>query len=436
MTFNSVALIGAKVATMGLGFVFWIVAARLFAPAEVGLAAAVVSAMMLCTQLALVGLGSAVIALYPRHQARPEALLNSAFTIATLVSVISGVLFLLLAAGLFSELDIVGAEPGYALLFVLAGVLGTLGILFDQVSTALRRGDQVVTRGLLFGGSALAALTLLAFVTEASGSRAIFVPWVVAGFAAVALGLGQLRRSLGGFRIRPTLRREPARELLRTGIPNWALTVSERAPGLVLPVVVIELLSPAANAAWYPLWMMAWALYIVPIQVGMTLFAELAHDPGSLRISMRRGIRSSLLLGGTGAVVLAVGGEIPLSLLGDGYAAAGIGPLRILVIAVVPLTFLHVYFATCRATGHLGEATATGWGSGVAAVAAAALLAPAFGLMGMATAWLVVQLAAGAWAAARLRRLDRRGRVRRDGLRKETAGVLGAAASAARSGPS
>ena len=67
MAQNSVALILAKVATMGLGFLFWLVAARLFAPADVGLASGAVSAMMLITQLALLrgGLG--------RHLALPGA---------------------------------------------------------------------------------------------------------------------------------------------------------------------------------------------------------------------------------------------------------------------------------------------------------------------------------------------------------------------------
>ena len=71
MAQNSVALILAKVATMGLGFLFWLVAARLFAPADVGLASGVVSAMMLITQLALFGVGSAVISLYPARKERP-----------------------------------------------------------------------------------------------------------------------------------------------------------------------------------------------------------------------------------------------------------------------------------------------------------------------------------------------------------------------------
>ena len=45
---SSLALIVGKVATMGLGFLFWLVAARTFEVSEVGLAASAVSAVMLC----------------------------------------------------------------------------------------------------------------------------------------------------------------------------------------------------------------------------------------------------------------------------------------------------------------------------------------------------------------------------------------------------
>src|SRR5215204_3677784 len=80
MALNSITLILGKMVTMALGFVVWLVAAKLFAPAEVGLASGTVSAMMLCVQLALFGAGAAVISLYPQHLQRPGELLDTAIT--------------------------------------------------------------------------------------------------------------------------------------------------------------------------------------------------------------------------------------------------------------------------------------------------------------------------------------------------------------------
>ena len=73
----------------------------------------------------------------------------------------------------------------------------------------------------------------------------------------VAFGLWQLRKSCGGYLYRPRLVRSLVPAMVTTGIGNHTLTLCERVPGLVLPIVVTELLSPQANAYWYVIWMSA-----------------------------------------------------------------------------------------------------------------------------------------------------------------------------------
>jgi O-antigen/teichoic acid export membrane protein len=402
---NSITLIGSKVAAMGLGFLFWVLAARLFSQEQVGLAAGVVSAMMLCTQFALLGLGNAVIARFPRHQDRPAALLDTAFTLVAVAAVAGGGLFLLLASGLFTELDAVAHDLSYALLFLAAALFGTIGILLDQVSTTLRRGDHALLRGLAFGIAAVGSLGLLAALTDAHSAQTLLLPWVLAGACAWLIGMAQLRRTLEGYRLRPRIQGAIARELVSSGLPNYALTLSQRAPGLILPVVVVELLSPEANATWYVAWMMAWIVYIVAIQVELTTFAEVAHDPDSLRQSIRRGVRASLGIGVPAALVLAIAAHPLLSILGPEYADAGVTPLRILVLAIVPLTFVQIYYAACRGVGRLSEAIVAGWVTGALSIGAAAAAGAAEGLTAMALSWLSVQVLAGIWAWWRMRRV-------------------------------
>ena len=151
--------------------------------------------------------------------------------------------------------------------------------------------------------------------------------------------------------------------------------------------------------------MMAWVIYIVPVQVGMTTFAEAARDPASFSRAVRKGLRISLVVGSAGAAVMALLGGVPLSLMGASYVKDGLAPLRILTIGVLPMCFTFAYFAACRGLRRPGEASVLGWGSTVAAIGAAAFAAP-FGLTWMAAAWLCVQLATGACAAWRLQRLQ------------------------------
>jgi O-antigen/teichoic acid export membrane protein len=413
MLWSSLGLISGKGVLMVLGFLFWLLAARRFPAREVGLTAGAISSIMFGVQVALLGVGSAFIARYPRRQRRPADLLDTAISIVTATSLLFAVAFLLLASGVFTQLRVVATMPAYALLFAVMSLAGTLGVLFDQVSMAQGRGDQVLARSVLNGVVTLLPIPFLPVVPGDGGSLELFAAWVAGGLGACALAFLQLRPVGGGYRYRPRVDWPITGELVRVGLPNHALTLAERAPGLILPIVVTELLSPTANAYWYTAWMMAWGVYVIPTSVGMALFAEAVHRPSRLATDARRAIRSSLVIGLLAGGVLAVVANPLLSLLGRAYAAAGVAPLRILLLGVVPLTLVQAYFSACRATGRLSEAVATGvvsGGGGIAATAAAGVLS---GLTGMATCWVLVLAATGAWSGWRLGRIVRPPRHRR-----------------------
>lgn len=410
MHLNSISLIAGKMVTMGLGFVVWLVAARLFAPAEVGLASGAVSAMMLCVQIALFGAGAAVITLFPHHQDAPSALLDSAISVVAGVALVSGGLFLLLSSRLFGELSVLAAHPGSVIAFLAMCLFGTMGVLFDQLGTVLRRGDHVLIRNVYFSVITLAILVGIPIVGGATSSLVILGAWAGGGLVSIGIGYGQLRHTLPTYRFRPRIHGMLTRELVTIGLPNWALTLTERAPGSILPIVVTEVLSPATNATWYAVWMMAWVVYVIPIQVGMTSFAEASHRPDELRRVVWQGIRLSFAVGAVAATGAAVIGPLMLSVLGTNYADEGTVPLRILVLVVVPFTFVQAYYSVCRSRRNLREAILTGALSGLAGVGVAAWGGMTAGLTGMAIAWLVTQLIAGLWAWFRLRAMLQPGR--------------------------
>lgn len=404
---SSIALIAGKVATMGFGFLAWIVAARMYPTAEVGLASGAVSAVTLCAQVSLIGVGSAVITLMPRFRDRPGPLLDTSISLLTLAALAAAGLFLLFAGSLLRELRVVAADPVYAALFAVLAIAGTLGVLFDQASTAHRRGAQVLLRGVSAGITTLVLVAVVAFVFGGTTSEAIFFAWVIGGLVTWTLGLLTMGRAIPGYRYRPTMTRALAAELTRVGLPNYVLTLAERAPGFVLPIVVTELLSPSDNAHWYAAWMMAWVVFIIPIQVGMTSFAEIAREPRLAGAIIRHGIRTSLVIGVLAAGAMAVFAGPALSLLGHGYASAGSMPLRILALGIVPLTFIQAYFSLCRARGSLREAIVIGGIGSIASIVAPTIAGLAAGLVGMAWAWLAVQFATALVTVVRLRSLAR-----------------------------
>jgi O-antigen/teichoic acid export membrane protein len=359
--------------------------------------------MMLCTQIAILGFGSAVILHVRNNKERLTVLLNSALSLVSVVSAALSILFVLIAGVVLVELDVVANSVLFASLFVSAGIFGTLGILLDQTCTALGRGDQALVRNVTFGGVTLLGLVLVASTIPHPSAKALFAPWTVAGALATVIGLWQLRRSVRHFRPRPSIDGPLSRRLVRSALPNYVLTLIDRTPTLVLPILVTELLSPDANATWYAVWMMAWVVYMVPIQIGLNVFSDIARDPGSEPRAVRRGVRTSLAFGLPLAGAVAVGAHWLLDLLGDHYSDGGVTPLRILVIGWIPLTFVQVYQASARARGRVREATAVAAVSAVLSLTAAAVAATNGGLTAMALAWVGALVPTALWSAWRLR---------------------------------
>ena len=404
---SSVSLVAGKVAVMGFGFLAWVVAARLYPVDVFGLASGAVAAVTLCAQLALLGIGSAVITLLPRYGLRSGRLLDVAITVLLASSLVAALGFLAFAGTFLAELRVVAAQPIYALLFLSLAVCGTLGVLFDQASTARRQGVLVMVRGVAAGIITLATVAIIGLIGTGTTSLAIFAAWVAGGLVTAFGGLWTMRRVVEHYRYRPVGDLAMSREVVGVGLPNYALTLAERAPGFVLPVIVVELLSPADNAAWYVAWMMAWVVFIIPVQIGMTSFAEIARAPERTAKLVSDGIRTSLALGAVAALALGLLAGPILGLLGETYEATAETPLRVLLLGFVPLTFILAYFSLCRARRRLGEAIVLGAIDAAASIIVPTLVAQSSGLVGMALAWLAVQAFIGLVALARLRRLTR-----------------------------
>jgi O-antigen/teichoic acid export membrane protein len=422
---TSLGLVTGRVASMATGFLFWLLAAHAADASAVGLAAGAVSLMMLGTQLAVAGTGSAYILTHGRLAEQRKQLLDAALTLVLLTSTVAAVLALVLVGALSEQLRAIASSPVFAVLFVAMTVLGTLNILLDHVSVALERGSQVLVRncaGGLLTAAPLLAAPLLRWSVPAEG---LFALWVLGGILACSVGAVQLHRQLDGYTYRPRLPRALVRDLVRTGLPNHALTLVERAPNLLMPVVVTEVLSPRLNAYWYVAWMMAWAVLVVPISVGMTLLAQVAKEPDKVRAGVGRAARSGGALGLAAAAGVAVIGPFVLLLLGPGYSEAGTAPLRILLLGVVPVLVIQIYFAVCRSAQRLREAVTAGTLTAVASIGCTAAVAAGAGLPGMAWAWVAVQAVSAVWAGWRLRTLLRSRRTARSAASPAPAGPVG-----------
>ncbi|HVX29375.1 MAG TPA: hypothetical protein VHA53_02760 [Nitrolancea sp.] len=403
MSVNTVMLMINAIISATLGYPFWLLAARLFDPASVGLGSGAISAIRLCSQIALLGIGAAVTLLLPRQKRHPSDLLNVAITSATVSAVVFGCSFLILSAAFFGQFRFLVVSPWYALAFLVLNVVSVLAILMDAFFIALRRSDRVATRSIAQALAALVVLGVVGTLLRSQGVAAILLAWIGAFVASAFLGYRYLCRYVAGYRFRPLATRSTARSLLYFGIPQSILNLSIAAPGYILPILVTEVLSPTANGYWYIVWMFGGLVFAVPKAASGALFAESSHAPGKSNQHARQSIRLCFVLGVPMAIGMAVFARWGLGLMGSGYADAGATPLRILVIGVIPSTIIAAFISRERAANRTGESTVLSVVNGVLSVIGAAIGGIYAGLVGVALAWTLVQYVTALWPAWRLR---------------------------------
>jgi len=398
---NAIALFFNLVVSAGFGYLSWLLVARIVSPPTVGLAAAVVSAALLCSHVAIMGLSITIITFLPRQLRDPGALLDVFFTIVIVVASLCGLVVILIAASFLTHLQVLASNFTLAASFLALVTATSVLILLDGTSIALRRADYAVVRAAV-GGIAKVSLLVVVWLAATLSASTVAAAWAIATVGACLLGYRQLRSTFPAYRYRPRFSRVWARVAFKTGLANHLLNLSRLIPTLVIPLLVTELLSPAENAYWYAAWMIVLLLRFIPETTAQATLAEITNRSASVAGGIWRNMSSSFVVSLLAMVTLIMGAHPVLSVIGPTYASAGTTPLRLLALSIFPQIVIESYILMRRATMQLREANVAFAIAGVASIAAAAYGGKTHGLVGVAAGWLLVETATGVWAASRL----------------------------------
>jgi O-antigen/teichoic acid export membrane protein len=344
---NASSLMGTVAVSSVLGFAYWWVAARQFAPNAVGIAAAEISAMLLLGNLAVLGLGYLLIAELPRQQGREATLIATALAVAGGVGALFGVVFAFVAPLFLPDLGQLGTSAPTVALIALGVGVTAIGRVLDQAVLGLLQGALQLWRNLAFAVVKLIALVVVGFTVGDHLGLAIYATWV-AGELVSLVGLAALAYRRGGnaraFR--------PQWRLLghwgRAALGHHAINIALQTPAYTLPLVVTALLSATANSYFYAAWLVANVLFVGPFALCTALFAVASRAP--MDLGKRTWLTLGLSFGGGLAanVVLVLAASPILGLFHPEYAEQAATTLRILTVGVFPLIVKEHYVAICR----------------------------------------------------------------------------------------
>jgi O-antigen/teichoic acid export membrane protein/CelD/BcsL family acetyltransferase involved in cellulose biosynthesis len=409
---NSLFMMATTVATGLLGYVFWIVAARVFSSVAVGTASAVVS---LCSTVALLTyLGPSAMLIerlhaYERSRAWTSHLIRMCVATGGATGVVAVVVIPIVAHSKGYGSFFGPAAP--AVLAVIGAVACTVVNMYGSAFIAARRADgMLAVQGLI---SLLKVLLLVPMCAVGLGASGIVIAWVLSSLMGVGLGAFWLlpRLGLGGGRGRHAAHGaavgEPERSVgvARDSEPAraraayaWHLIgqhltgVGGQLTPFILPILVVIRLGVRMNAHFYITWMIGSVFFMVSPSISNALFAESVRVGSGLRATVGKAFRVTSFLQLPAIVVMVAGGKLILGIFGHAYADDGYGLLIVLAVSAMPDAVSNIAVAVCRATGQLGYSVAINVGQLVVTLAAAWLLMPRFGLLGVGLGWLGAQV--------------------------------------------
>jgi O-antigen/teichoic acid export membrane protein len=362
---NTAFLVATTIATSGLGFAYWWLAARTYSAHQVGIAAAAVSGMTLLGYLAMLGFGTLLIAMVHESGDRAIAYVATASLTSALVGGTLGAIALFAAPVISPELAGFARDPVGQMLFPVGVGLTASTFVVDQALIGLLRGGTQFVRNFVFAAGKLLLLGLAVLLVAGASGVTIFGTWVaglllsILVLAALAL---RVERRLAQYRPDTQILRHLSRGLLK----HHALNLAVQTPSLALPLVVASVLSVTSAAYFYAAWMMAGFAAIASTSLGITLYATSSRSPSRLAHSMRLTLGVSFLVGCAALITVAVWGRIVLGIFGPAYASEASAALTFLTLAALPGIVKTHFLQVVRLADRIG--------SGAAFMAAGAVL--------------------------------------------------------------
>jgi O-antigen/teichoic acid export membrane protein len=328
---NAFFLLVRSFANASLGFVFWIAVARTYAVADVGVAAALLSAILLLARGAALGMPMGILRFLPSEPDKPK-LINAALTVSTISSLAVGGAFLLSVHLWSPDLAIARSDAALALVVLLSVVFFTLDGVVDNAFVAVRHARYGLVRTSIFYGLRIPLAVAFASLFVVGIALAWTLSLVVSVLGAALL----FPRFFPGYR--PGLALRPIRStgMIRFSLWNYATGLVAAASGLLLPLLILVRLGPEGketSAHFYSAFALASLLYAIPQAFSTQLLVEGSHEDVEFVKEKRRTLRYSgplLAAGMAGAILL---GEPILGLFGRSYAAEAYGALVLLVLA-------------------------------------------------------------------------------------------------------
>lgn len=373
---NSLFIILASVLSNAFGFIFWMIAAKIYPKEDVGMATALISSLYLVILVSRFGLSESLIKFFPERD--KGRVFGTSVIITTLFAVLFGVIFIAGVDVWAVELHIV---KKYAFPYLLFLVASSITLLTGSAFIALRKAECYFVQSLLMGSRIIFLMPLVFLGTLGifSSVGASFIITLIFSLLLLVIKLG----------IKPAgMDRGFLSDAFHFSVGNHAATLLMRSPRYILPIIVLNTLGAEEAAHYYVVFAISSLLFIIPDALSTSLFVEGSHGE-ALKKTVLKSFFAIFLLLTPLVIILYFFGELVLHLFGKNYAAGGLNLLRLMALSSFFVGICQIYSSIKRIQKDMKGLILLG------ALIFALLLGfnyafiPKLGLLGVGYAWII-----------------------------------------------
>jgi len=312
---------------VGVGFFFWLIAARLYHTEEVGVATALISSVTLIMFIASFGFNFSLIRFI--KISGKESVLNTSICITTTAAVVVGIAYLLILKVFFENSALI-QNASYGLFFLLTVVMHSIYFITGESFKALRD-----TKDYFMQNTVLSTRVLLLFPLVFLGSFGIFGAIGAAYLLATIYSIFILSRRI---KLNYRIDRDYLKKSFSFSSGNYISNLLYESPSLLMPPIILSMIGKQEAALYYIAMAVSSLIWIAPMSLSASLFIEGSYGENLKKNVLKSGKAILIVLIPSIFFIYYFGGFV-LEIFGQDYVEA----LPLLHVLVLSSFFVAVH---------------------------------------------------------------------------------------------
>jgi O-antigen/teichoic acid export membrane protein len=359
---NSLLLMLSSITNALFGFLFWMIAARLYPQSEIGIASGFISALTLGFTFSKLGLDQSLVKFFP--QGDKKSILITSIIVVSISSLFIGLILLALSQYWLSQGQF---SPEIGIAFILFLVMVSIAYIFGRSFIAIRKVGHFFIQTLFVNSKILFILMLTSFAYLIAVIFSVF-------FLIRLLGPGKSKFD-----------RIYLQKSLRFSLGTYLYGFLMLLPMQILPLIALNRIGAEEAAIYYLVYTFMSLLFVVPDAFGTTLFVEGSHGR-SLSHLYRKSIITVICLLAIAVTIFCIFGDSILGIIGEEYIA-GFQLMKIMSLSSFLVAVVIIYNSYLMIKGRMKTLVFLSALISIIHILTAFLLVGSLGILGLGYSW-------------------------------------------------